>query len=192
MTRPRIEPERIDDHADQAIARLPLELRQPNREAILRARAGQWQVLEVALWDSLVGRYLSVSRDVRLDWWGKLVGESREGLSDDAYRRFIGARILARHSDGTPDYLLRVLTFATGAYRVRLFLLPFMTARFEYIVGDATSSTERGKVVALLRAAAPKTAIIQVVEAVLAPFAFAGDPDGLGFGAGRFGARIDA
>lgn len=189
---PRVEPERIDTHADAAVARLPLQLQGPEREGLIRARAARWQALEFVLFDVLTGRYLLHAFGVRLDWWGNILGEAREGLNDAAYKRFIAARVLARHSSGTPDAVSHVLAVATDALAIRVYLLPYLTCRFEYLVPVPLTSTERRKVVRLLRFASPKMATVQVVEGSEAPFGTTGGfSQTRGFSVGLLATRID-
>lgn len=62
----------------------------------------------------LTQRSLATAIGAQLDVLGKIVGESRDGLSDSVYRLYIAARVAANRSDGTVEDLITVLTDVLG------------------------------------------------------------------------------
>lgn len=79
-----------------------------NVEKLLTALLGPTQTLEDTLQDMLAQRSIEDAVGAQLDILGKLVGESRLGLSDDDYRRHIRARIVTNRSNGTIEDLIRI------------------------------------------------------------------------------------
>lgn len=93
-----------------------------NTEKLVAALATPAQALEDALWQLLVQRTVDTAIGVQLDVIGRVVGQSRDGLGDDSYRRYIRARISVNRSRGTLGDLLGV---------AKLVLLGVTGARFE-------------------------------------------------------------
>jgi hypothetical protein len=102
-------PSKITDHADQAVSRLPYDLRkQPKLEAFVRALVGPIQTLEDALWQLLVERAVGTATGVTLEALGRLVGQPPTGLDTETYRRYIRARIRANKSCGTVEDFIKI------------------------------------------------------------------------------------
>lgn len=101
----------ITDHAGEAVARLPMQHRdQPGIEAMVRALAAQAQEIETAIIDLLLDRTVETAIGVHLDRIGDIVGETRDGETDDEiYRRRVRARIYANRSSGTAEELIRIV-----------------------------------------------------------------------------------
>lgn len=79
-----------------------------NITLLLTALCGPVQDVENALAQLYAQRALDVAVGAQLDVLGKIVGQDRNGLSDDDYRRYIRARIAAHRSGGVPEDVLRV------------------------------------------------------------------------------------
>jgi len=89
----------ITDHVTQAIARLHEQHKgKTNIEALLTCLVAPMQDIEDALFQLLTERTIDTAIGVQLDIIGKLVGEPRNGLSDDDYRRHVRARISVSRS----------------------------------------------------------------------------------------------
>lgn len=101
----------IADHVDRALDRLRQQFRdQPNIEAWLRVLVAPVQDLEQAMYEVLVGRGVETAVGVQLDAIGTIVGQPRNGRSDEVYRAFIRARIATNKSNGTIENVLNVTT----------------------------------------------------------------------------------
>jgi hypothetical protein len=97
------------DHVAGAIGRLREQFKdKPNIVALLSALVRPSQAIENTLQDMLVFRTVDRATGVNLDRLGKIVGQPRNGLVDDDYRRYIRARIAANRSRGTVNDILKV------------------------------------------------------------------------------------
>ncbi len=66
------------------------------------------QPVENSLQDLLLNRSVSTAVGYQLDILGKIVGQVRQGLDDDTYRRYIRARITTNRSDGVIEDLITI------------------------------------------------------------------------------------
>lgn len=112
----------IGDHAERAAADVitPLK-RKPRFRAFLDALMVGVQRLEDECFDLIVGRALDVAYGDALEQWGALVGEPRLGLGDDAYRRFLLARIRVNRSRGTVDDLVAIYKLVMDTEQVEYY-----------------------------------------------------------------------
>lgn len=89
----------IADHVNQALARLHEQHKgKTNIEALLTALTSPIQDIEAAMIQLLLERTIDTAIGVQLDVIGKIVGQPRNGLSDDDYRRHVRARIATSNS----------------------------------------------------------------------------------------------
>ncbi len=79
-----------------------------NIRKLLRIYCAPMQALEDCLQQMLTERSVGTAVGAQLDLVGKIVGQDRIGLDDDAYRRYIRARISANKSDGLIEDLILV------------------------------------------------------------------------------------
>jgi hypothetical protein len=77
-------------------------------EALTIAVISPLQDIEDAFQQLLTQRGLSTSIGAQLDQLGDLVGQTRQGLDDDDYRRYIAARILTNRSCGELNRLNKI------------------------------------------------------------------------------------
>lgn len=97
------------DHITQSLARLPEVLKgKTNVTAILTALIRPFQDLEDVFQDLLLLRGVLTATGQALTNIGNLVGEPRNGNTDDDYRRHIRARIFTNRSSGTISELIRI------------------------------------------------------------------------------------
>lgn len=100
----------ITDHGAEAIDRLPQFLKdKPNLAAWLEVLCGPIQRIEDALIQLLTERAVDTAIGDQLDDLGTIVGQRRDGLADDDFRRYIRARIAANRACGLTDELLRIV-----------------------------------------------------------------------------------
>jgi hypothetical protein len=106
----------VSSHIEQGLANLVEQFKdKPKIASLLTSFLNQIQDLEDAFWTLLWDRYLDVATGVSLDGLGDIVGESREGREDDAYRQGIKTRILINLSSGTPEEILAIfVSFFSG------------------------------------------------------------------------------
>jgi hypothetical protein len=127
---------------------------------------------------------------VPLDELGALLGQDRDGLSDESYGRYIRARIRINRSQGLADdalMILRALLPDRSRWQIVYSLRP--PATFEMrIVGDTITAMEARDFQALLQEGALGGVRVVLIYSTLAPeasFSFLHGP-GLGFGDGGF------
>lgn len=100
---------RNDQHANQALSNLIQFFRDKNRiAALMDSYSAQAQELEQVFWDLLTKRYLSNATGVNLEALGLIVGETRQGRLDEAYRAAIRVRVLVNRSNGRIEGLLTI------------------------------------------------------------------------------------
>lgn len=101
--------DKIASHAEEALARLcELFKVQPNIRALITVWCEPIQAIEEVLYQLLTERTVEVAIGDQLDLLGKIVGQTRAGLEDDDYRRYIRARIRTNRSSGTIGDLLTI------------------------------------------------------------------------------------
>lgn len=96
------------DHVSTGLARLIWQYRgdQPRIQAFLESLLDEVQSIEDAAYQVLTGIWPRTAIGDQLDVLGKIVGQKRYGLVDEAYRVFILGRIYVNVSDGKlPQYL---------------------------------------------------------------------------------------
>lgn len=79
-----------------------------NIEKLVAAFALPAQGVEDMLWDLFTLRSVLEAVGAQLDVIGKIVGQPRNGLDDDLYRRYILARISVNRSRGVASDLIRI------------------------------------------------------------------------------------
>lgn len=99
-----------NDGGARALARLLSQFQgKPRTEGIVTALALEAHDADAGLYTLWSGRQLATAAGAALDVYGQLVGESRLGREDDAYRVAIRARQALNRSSGTAPELLRIL-----------------------------------------------------------------------------------
>lgn len=99
--------EKITDHADQAVARLPgYQQSATNYLKLLNALNTEVQALEDVLWQLSEERHLSVAVGTQLDNLGTILNVPRQGLDDDNYRIVIAGAAAALGQSGEAEALI--------------------------------------------------------------------------------------
>ena len=103
------------DYAAVAVPRLTGQFENsPKLKALMAAIVGPLTTLE-SDGDALIAeRWIDTAIGKQLDGCGHIVGESRQGRDDDAYRAAIKFRVFVNISKGTPTDLIRGLKFLTN------------------------------------------------------------------------------
>lgn len=79
-----------------------------NIEKLVATLATPFQSIENMLQQLLTERSIDTAVGAQLDVIGKIVGQPRNGLSDDDYRRYCRARIAVNNSNGVTENLITV------------------------------------------------------------------------------------
>lgn len=93
----------------------------PNVKGLLKSFIENIQTVEVALFQSLDERGIAVAVGEQLDVLGRLIGETRKGKEDLAYRIALISRVTANNSDGSTESILNTLAAITKADKVTFF-----------------------------------------------------------------------
>lgn len=101
--------EHITDHVARGLALLPRQFRKDRIQALLATWLEEFQEAEDALWDLLDATLLTATGD-RLDRYARLLGESRQGLTDSLLRKVLLARVAANRSRGRDRDVTAVLS----------------------------------------------------------------------------------
>lgn len=79
-----------------------------NTEKFIATLATPFQSIELMLQQLLTERSIDTAVGAQLDIIGKIVGQPRNGLDDDTYRRYCRARIATNKSNGIVENLITV------------------------------------------------------------------------------------
>lgn len=103
------------DYAALAVPRLTGQFgNSPKLKALMAAIVGPLTTLETDADALIAERWIDTAIGKQLDGCGHIVGESRQGRNDDAYRVAIKFRVFVNISKGTPTDLIRGLKFLTN------------------------------------------------------------------------------
>jgi hypothetical protein len=111
-TEPVVAIEKVD-HRTAAVKRLPRQFQdKPNIEALLKILVAPAQDLEDTFWtlayERTLAKALELGLDSIIDLIGEIVGQPRDGRSNEDYVRFINARITASRSHGLTESVIKV------------------------------------------------------------------------------------
>lgn len=101
--------EPITNHAERALSRLAQEFRDiPELDALIRIFCQQVQDIEDAAHALQLARTLDAATGELLEFFGRIVGEKRNGALDAPFRRRVRARVLLNKGSGTRPQLLAI------------------------------------------------------------------------------------
>lgn len=100
----------ITTYEDDAVERVLAQFKDSTVfQALIRSYVAQVQIAENQLFPLIAARSFDAATGHRLDGLGQIVGEPRNGKSDDTYRIFLRARMAVNLSQGTIGDLFKVL-----------------------------------------------------------------------------------
>jgi hypothetical protein len=175
------------DHLADALARLPEQFRgKENWTAALTVLCNPIQHLENVLLDVLAILDIDEAEGAQLTVIGKLVGQLRHGITDDAvFRRYVRARIAQKRSRGTGEDLIRVARLVVGDDAATIVIAGHGIATVTVTVaGAAVTDAVADILLAFLRESVAAGARVILETSTSAPaetFAFDGGTGG-GFG----------
>lgn len=180
---------RIDNHSDQAVARLAVQYQKANFDKFVRAFVDPVQAVENVAWQMLVERTVDAAVGAQLDMIGRIVVLPRDGATDDDYRRLLRAKITVNRSDGVPEDLLQVARLIIDDVNVHVKYEPsYPGAVIIRALDGAVPADVAALVIRFLRKTVSAGVRIEFVFTTVNPalaFSFANGP-GLGFGDGAF------
>jgi len=131
------------DHVAEALTRFQQTLQdQPNLATFLTAHVAPIQDIEDALQDVLTERQVDTAIGDQLDMLGAIVGQPRDGLSDDDYRRYIRARIKTNRSRGTIPEIVSIAEFVINDPDAVIELTNWGVAAYDLQIGDILVTDE--------------------------------------------------
>lgn len=135
---------KITNHVELLVAdSLTQDRDRPRIAALLKSIGELCQYLEDIADSLIVERTLGQAIGKQLDQYGGIVGEPRLGATDDDYRRFIKARILANNSESKPDDLINVLALLMDVLAEEIKLNELYPAAYELqVIVDAAPTLE--------------------------------------------------
>lgn len=102
---------KITTHIDDALSRLLNQYKNKiNFSNLISSLVGSIQTLEDVYFDLIEKRSIDIAVGIQLDRLGTIVGQEREGRTDEEYRQRIKARILQNVSQGEPEKLIDLVT----------------------------------------------------------------------------------
>lgn len=172
-----------------------------NITLFLRAVLASVQDVENALQQLFRERRIDTAVGEQLDVLGRLVGQKRNGLSDDDYRRYVRARIAANRSNGSYEDLIKVTGLVLDDDAAYIHVRRAGTATVIVKVEDILLTMALGDIVLTFLKQAVAAGVRLILEfdiqAEADTFCFFGGP-GKGFGSsqivvdgGKFAAALD-
>lgn len=151
------------DHVLAGLARLPQQWRdKQNIIDLLTIFLQRYNDLEQAYQDLLTLRGIDTANadapsstvGAQLDMIGAIVGQLRNGMTNDDYRRYIRARIAANNSDGVIEDLITVTSLVLNDPLVSILVHTVgVAACIVRITGDSVSNALAGILIDMLRSA---------------------------------------
>lgn len=167
----------ILDHAARALALLPSQFAGATKlRALITAFADAAQDIEDDTWACIEDRMLDTAEGAQLDQYGRVLGQPRDGLSDDDFRALLGIRILANRSNGQADIILRVVAGLLDRDRLSMGVEYRQQGTAEYRLDweadDATSADRLALIVKILDEITPAGVAYTAVEGKKPAFRF--------------------
>lgn len=151
-----------------------------NLQKLIKALMGQAQVLNTQQQLLLMDRFLNKAYGAQLDGLGQILGLTRiPGQSDDSYQEDLQFQIFINQSNGTPEEIMKILTFLTNASEVWYF--EDWPAGYQLATNglDAVSAPAKASdLIAAFQAVSPAGVLFIVLIATYGvnPFVFSSDP----------------
>lgn len=151
-------------HVEAGLDRLYMEFRKPNIIALTTTRLERWDMLEQVCQDLLLRRNIFTSVGFYQDEIGKIVGQPRNGLDNDSYRRYQFARIAVNNSVGTVETLIRIATLILNNSAARVVVTQPGTAATVVRIADVPTTDTLAAILIDLLGKAPLSGAKLVLE----------------------------
>lgn len=170
--------EQITDHLERSLKLLAEQFRNSStHRALLAAFAGEVQELEDTLFSLIAGRALPTCTGEQLDRLALIVGETRDGDEDLAFRLRIGSRILINRRSGEIETIIGVFAPLLNGGTVRVD--EYEPAAFVATLTGATSSQipTFARLLRLAKAAGVRAQLVYSLSPAADTFTLDGTPD---------------
>lgn len=107
------------DHLAQVVEELLKQFDdRPNFLLMVQFLGERLQALEENIFDTHWFRYINTAAGKNLDLWGVLLGQVREGLTDERYRALLKTRYQTLFGRRTVDAMLEVINVITAGFAI--------------------------------------------------------------------------
>lgn len=176
---------KITDHFERAISLLASQFREApptvgltNFQKWIKVIVDMFQELDDQNYLLLTMRNLDTAEGVQLDGLGQILGLERQpDESDEDYRERLRFQIFINQSKGTPEEMIRVLTFLTKASKV--WYSEVYPAMFQMTTNGLTFPDPVSELIEALHSVSPAGVQYVPVTAIYdstSPFTFSSDP----------------
>jgi hypothetical protein len=163
-----VEDDGTTDQVATALSRLPQQFRssaQPNIEAFMRMLASPLQDFQRAALDVLLLRTIDTAIGAQLDWLGRIVGQSRDGVVDDElYRRYLRARISTNRSKGRFADLIKISRLVVDEDALRVVVTNEGTATVRVRLADIAVADDAAAILILFLRKAKSAGVRLILE----------------------------
>lgn len=143
-----------------------------NIEKLLAILMRPIQRVENVLIDMKLKRDINTAVGAQLDIIGRIVGQPRNGESDDeVYRRFCRARVLVNKSSGVPEELIKIAIVAVDDDSLVVIVRPSVNASIEIDVTSIPISESTARILAILLVAAVSAGVRLMLAYAVSPSA---------------------
>lgn len=140
------------DHIAEGQALPIYDLRKTKLQALLASYLEQVQDVEDAFWSLYFGLMIDDAEGDALDMLGALVGEARQGRTDDVYRVWILARARVHRSNGKPEELIAIMRLVCDS-TIEIALFEWFPATIQIRLTGAVDATLAAQVAGLMQEA---------------------------------------
>lgn len=173
----------ITNYEEIALGRLRQQYKDlPNVEGIISSFTDQAQKLEDAIQPFFDRLNIDISEGLQLNLIGEIVGQPRNGQTDDNYRVFLKGKIATNVSEGTPEELISI--YAILSQSTLVFSQEIFPASFSLMSTVLIPSAIQSLVAQMLNNALPVAVSLDYMGFFDEAIAFTLSPstEGLGFG----------
>ena len=174
-----------------AISRLPQEFQKDVIKRFITSLLTEAQNTEDVVYELVELRMLGTAANADLDAYGTLVGEAREGLGDEEYRKVLRVKILSNRSNGQTETLISIVSRLTGSEDVRIIDVYPAGIEVCFTIDPPLTAAQRRRLYRFVhRSKSAGVRLDGIVEGRVGYFGFAKNPNSLGFDQGRYGSLI--
>jgi hypothetical protein len=163
-----------------------------NIRKVLRILIAPYQDLENVFQQILMSRVIDDAEGESLNMLGRIVGQARDGFSDEDYRRLIRARVAANRSSGAIEHVLDVVRLTLNDPDAYLHLTHIDNATMVLKIEDVATAADVATLVMRMARQVAAGGVRLILEwGVSAPAEWFRFDSGPGFDQGRLAGALD-